>query len=164
MQPLPFDTSERLTLTVNTKGRVYPTKALCRALNLQHGQRINLWAPCQRNGGLWHLDVRPITPPATLTLLVAGNLYPQFQIPFPLSPRHFKDPRHKGQVFRLLLLELLPQPPEVEHYYALRPNPALSTPGDPPTSAAVPCVLCGQAPIRFSSCHQSAAANVLQGV
>jgi hypothetical protein len=150
---------EILTLTVNTKGRVYPSKALCRELELYHGQRINLWAPTQRSGGLWHLDVRPITPPATLTLLVAGNYYPQFQSPFPLSPRHFKDPHRKGQTFRLLLLELVSDQPEVDNYYALRPLPALSTPSDSSTSSVVPGVLGAQAAHRLSLAGRSTAAT-----
>jgi hypothetical protein len=47
-----------LTLTVNSKGRVYPSKALLRKLRLRAGQAIDLLPPGAECPN-WQLDLRP---------------------------------------------------------------------------------------------------------
>jgi hypothetical protein len=47
-----------LTLTVNAKGRVYPSKALLSKLGLRAGQAIELLPPSAECPS-WQLDLRP---------------------------------------------------------------------------------------------------------
>lgn len=116
-----------LTLSVGPQGKVYISPALYAALHLEHGQLIELAPPRARNGGTWHLDIRPLTPLATLTASLHSHTA-QFEMRYPLSPRHFKNPRAKGLLFKRLVLELVSGQPLVPGYFPLKPNYALSTP------------------------------------
>ncbi|MGY2133639.1 hypothetical protein ACW9KT_15525 [Hymenobacter sp. HD11105] len=107
-----------LTLSVCPKGKVYLTKDLSRALGLKQGQCIELVPPRARNGGKWHLDVRPLTPLATLSIL--GCKLPQFEMRYTLSPKHFKG-KLPGELLSRLTLKLLDEAPLVPGYYPLAP-------------------------------------------
>jgi hypothetical protein len=49
------------TLTVNARGRLYPSKALLRQLGLRAGQPIDLLPPTAKCPA-WQLDLRPTAP------------------------------------------------------------------------------------------------------
>lgn len=49
------------TLTVNARGRLYPSKALLRKLGLRAGQPIDLLPPSTEYPA-WQLDLRPTAP------------------------------------------------------------------------------------------------------
>jgi hypothetical protein len=114
-----------LTLSVCPKNKVYVGQDMLIALDLRHKQPIELVPPRSRNGGLWHLDIRPFTPLASLTCSLHSNTA-QFEMRHALSPRHFKNPTGPGMLFKRLTLELTTLRPDIGGYYPLRPNHTLS--------------------------------------
>ena len=92
-----------LTLTVAPTGRIYPSRALCQALGLRGGQRLDVVPPRAKGGGTWYLDLRPHGPTATLTASAARR--PEFRTAYELRPAHFQRSAGRGRG-RLALPEL----------------------------------------------------------
>jgi len=91
-------TPQPLTLTVTPRGRVYLSRQICIHLGLRHGQALELFPPTKKRGGRWHLFIpeQSDAPLPSLTLLVTGNYYPQFDCRSTLSPTRFRR-RHSGK-------------------------------------------------------------------
>jgi len=116
-EPAPVDLTP-LTLTVNPRGEVWLSPEIYQTLVLRPGQPIQLVPPRARNGGSWHLDVRPTTPRELL--IIAGAESAHFQTGYVLSPRHFKHPQHAGVLRPELTLRLATMTPLLPGFYPLR--------------------------------------------
>jgi hypothetical protein len=97
------------TLTVNANGRVYPSKALLRKLDLRAGQPIDLLPPTV-DGASWHLDLR-LTAARRITW--HANTRPRIE--------NIKLPPGLVQQGQLLTLGLLPNEERSPDLYQLLP-------------------------------------------
>ena len=86
------------TLTITPDGRCYPSRELCRRLDLRGGQHLDIIPPRTKGGGAWHLDFRPLGPTSKLT--ASPNRRPQFRTGHRLYPSHFRRAAGPGRTWQ----------------------------------------------------------------
>lgn len=107
VEHLPPPVDLQPTLTVNSKGCAYLSRALADKLNLKAAQPIDLYPPSGANP-YWYLDTRP---EAARTLGWYADTRPRI--------RFIKLPAGLIAEGQLLELKLLPGQPRYEGYYPL---------------------------------------------